>query len=313
MPGRKRVIVEVNMSNLSSKILKEAKIIRKKDKANKLTQIQNELAQKKGFPSFKALLQEEKQKETQKRLEFAKAGCSQSSEHTYPFINNNVEVFVRADGLRGLRALRSFEIGDEIFDDKILINLNLCDAPLAKREGMPWALTQHILVDHPKLVSYMETELKLRESYIPKLDTLDRQIIARIKLQTNLPEAYIIKLYNLVCIYNLRTEGMFHIPDIGILFQNQSCAIALGLCYANHSCSPNAERVTSGENFDFTSTGMYATRKIFEGDEVTWSYFGDCQSRSLKDRQKELLRDFGFHCRCKRCHQERYKIGQYKK
>jgi hypothetical protein len=233
-----------------------------------------------------------------------KTECCQSSEHTYPFINNDVEVFVRDDGLRGLRALRSFKIGDKIFDDKILVNIHLADFPLAELEGMSWALTKHILTDHPKLVIHMETELKLMGSCIPKLDGLDRQIIEQIKFLTSLPEADIIKLYHIICTYNLCTQGIFHIPAKGVQYQVKSCMIALGLCYANHSCSPNAKRISGAENLKFTSTGMYATGKIFEGDEITWSYFGDCQLRSLKDRQKELLRNFVFHCHCKRCNQE---------
>ncbi|PTP18322.1 hypothetical protein CWO07_25080 [Vibrio splendidus] len=295
------------MSNLSSKIRKEAKSLSKKDKSKKLTLLQNELAQQHGFSSFKALIQHEKQEETQRRLDFAKSGNSQSSEHVYPTMDD-VEVFIRDDGLRGLRALRTFDGGEIIFEDNTLVSVKLSDFPIAKKIGMPWVLTIYILLDRPEFISVMEDELKFRPSNIPKLDQIDKLMIEELKQKPDISEEKILKVYNLVCTYNLRTEAIISLP---VPWVNQACIIALGLSYANHSCDPNAERVTFSDRDDLFSTGMVAKRKISIGDEITWSYFGDCQHRGLKDRQKELKRDFGFDCRCYRCFQERFKLNKH--
>ncbi len=296
------------MSNLSSKIRKEAKNLSKKDKSRKLTQIQNHLAQIHGFKSFKALMQNEKHEETNRRLDFAKSGSSLSSDHEYPTIDD-VEVFIRDDGLRGLRALRTFADGEVIFRDKTLVSVKLSDFPIAEKVGMPWILTLNILLDKPEFVSVMEDELKFRPSNTPKLDQIDKLMIEELKLKPGIPEEKILKVYNLVCTYNLRTEAVYSFP---IPWSEQLCMIALGLSYANHSCDPNAERVTFSDEDDLFTTGMVAKRKVLKGDEITWSYFGDCQHRALKDRQKALKKDFGFDCRCHRCFQERFKLSKHK-
>ncbi|NOI15849.1 SET domain-containing protein [Vibrio hepatarius] len=296
------------MTKISIRLRKQAKAIRKTDSSKKLTQIQNELAVDNGYPSYKALLLQEKQDEISKRVEFATSSDLNDS-HIYPTIGEGLEVYVRKDGLRGIRALSAFDIGDVVIDDKILINLGAYAARDPNREGMPWSLTRHLIERHSDLIDYMENVLKLRDSFKPKLNALDKEIIKEIVCEHDVSEAYVIKVYYLVTTYNLKSVARTIIPSLGFIHDQEFCLISLALCYANHSCNPNTVREgTATEAGEISATFLVATRKINIGDEITWSYFGECQHRTLKDRQKSLKREFGFLCNCSRCFSEHRKI-----
>lgn len=296
------------MTKLSNKLKKEAKSIRKADSSRKLTHIQNELAVSHGYPSYKALLLQEKQDEISKRVEFA-TSSELDGTHIYPTIGEGIEVYVRKDGIRGVKALSTFNIGEVVFNDKILVSLGAYSARDPNGEGMPWSLTRHLIESRPELIEYMENVLKLRDSFKPKLDALDKEIIREIASEHCLSEAYVIKVYYLVTTYNLTTTYRTIIPSLGIVHDQKFCLISLALCYANHSCNPNTERKsTASESGEISETFLVATRKINIGDEITWSYFGECRHRKLKDRQKRLKREFGFLCHCSRCFSEHRKI-----
>jgi hypothetical protein len=68
----------------------------------------------------------------------------------------------------------------------------------------------------------------------------------------------------------------------------------------NHSCSPNIE-ISSHENNRIIAT---STRGIKKGEELTISYID--QSQTLKQRREELLKRYGFHCRCDKCRLEEF-------
>ncbi|KAK1415942.1 hypothetical protein QVD17_31730 [Tagetes erecta] len=61
----------------------------------------------------------------------------------------------------------------------------------------------------------------------------------------------------------------------------------------NHSCNPNAKRFHIGDHVI-----VHASRDIKEGEEITLSYFD--VFTPLKAR-KEMARNWGFDCHCKRC------------
>ncbi|CAI9297067.1 unnamed protein product [Lactuca saligna] len=63
--------------------------------------------------------------------------------------------------------------------------------------------------------------------------------------------------------------------------------------FINHSCNPNAKRFHIGDHVI-----VHASRDIKEGEEITLGYF-DVFS-PLKTR-KEMTKNWGFDCHCKRC------------
>lgn len=63
-----------------------------------------------------------------------------------------------------------------------------------------------------------------------------------------------------------------------------------------HSCNPNAVLVTSGR-----STIAVTIQPIKMGDEITISYMPEELEYSKKNRQKSLLKQYKFQCKCKRC------------
>ncbi|KAD2804111.1 hypothetical protein E3N88_37488 [Mikania micrantha] len=63
--------------------------------------------------------------------------------------------------------------------------------------------------------------------------------------------------------------------------------------FVNHSCNPNAKRFHIGDHVI-----VHASRDIKEGEEITLGYF-DVFS-PLKTR-KEMAKNWGFDCHCKRC------------
>lgn len=92
--------------------------------------------------------------------------------------------------------------------------------------------------------------------------------------------------------------------------------LGLGLFFwlhlANHSCMPNAFFSASAEHGEDGDIGagcgtaatmtLYALRPIEAGEEVCISYVdGRTLLQPLPARRSALLRQFGFHCRCKRC------------
>ncbi|CAE8722614.1 unnamed protein product, partial [Polarella glacialis] len=67
----------------------------------------------------------------------------------------------------------------------------------------------------------------------------------------------------------------------------------------NHSCSPNIEVVPAVYNSDVVGT---AQRDIAAGEEITMSYINEDKPRHT--RQRSLLKNYGFVCRCARCQAE---------
>jgi hypothetical protein len=306
VPGSERIIVGVIMSKTSKTICREAKSLRKQDQSKKLTTIQNELAISHGYKSYKDLLNQEKKQEKDKRIQFAKSGSQHAGDH-FAYANDKVEVFIRNDGLRGLRALVNFSKGDVILYESAFLWVSLSND--VHNEGLAWALTRNIVMKLPEAVHQMEKVGKFRESFCSKLDKLDKKVLTAISNSCGQPEGYVKKVYNLVCTYNVITLMEIYDPNSHSVMIAHRMTISKGLSYANHSCEPNSERikVDSIEMFKSMKDGLVAEKEISIGDEITWSYFDEYKSKPLKDRQKELKREYGFFCTCSLCNREKYK------
>lgn len=294
------------MSKISNAIRKKAKSLRKQNQSKKLTSIQNELAIADGFKSFKDLLRYESRLDRDKRIRFAKSDIPDAGDH-FAYVNNKVEVFIRSDGLRGVRALVNIDEGDEIFNEKAF--LWVIESHSIRGEGLAWTMTRNIVTKFPEIVQQMETIGRLRESFRPKLDEQDRGSLKSIASFCGTSESFVHKVYNLVCTYNVVNQLQLVDPVNKTFSYGCRMTISKGLAYANHSCEPNAELITffSMKEFNRMINGLVAVKKIGIGEEIAWSYFGDYSSRRLKDRQKRLKREFGFDCNCQRCLREKYK------
>ncbi|KAJ0816568.1 putative [histone H3]-lysine(4) N-trimethyltransferase chromatin remodeling SET family [Helianthus annuus] len=100
--------------------------------------------------------------------------------------------------------------------------------------------------------------------------------------------------------------GMLNILDVNSLVEEtfaskfsgkkgdyHGVGIWLLASFINHSCNPNAKRFHIGDHVI-----VHASRDIKEGEEITLGYF-DVFS-PLKTR-KEMAKNWGFDCHCKRC------------
>ena len=156
------------MSKLSNKIRNEAKLQKKNGTTNakKLTKIQDDLALESGFDSFSKLIAFEKKSQIDERIKFAKPGNQESDDH-FLLINDHVEVFVRKDGFRGLRALKNFNKKEIIFVEKPLISVS----KMGQTEvDLAWAATFHLVSKQQNLLNEMRSKYRYRESFQPVLE-----------------------------------------------------------------------------------------------------------------------------------------------
>lgn len=71
----------------------------------------------------------------------------------------------------------------------------------------------------------------------------------------------------------------------------------------NHSCRSNAE---SGVNDEREIREIKAVSKIKAGEEITINYDDmELSMKSFKSRQDYLFLNWGFHCQCDMCHEEK--------
>lgn len=99
----------------------------------------------------------------------------------------------------------------------------------------------------------------------------------------------------------------------GLGWRRVAAGPGLGLFFwlhlANHSCAPNAFFTASAppatQPDAVSSMTLCALRPIMPGEEVCISYVdGRTLLQPLPVRQRVLLRDFGFCCKCPRCRAE---------
>ncbi|GJT57911.1 anaphase-promoting complex/cyclosome 2 [Tanacetum coccineum] len=92
---------------------------------------------------------------------------------------------------------------------------------------------------------------------------------------------------------NSLVEEMFSSKFTGKNGDYHGVGIWVLASFINHSCNPNAKRYHIGDHVI-----VHASRDIKEGEEITLGYF-DVFS-PLKNR-KEMAKNWGFDCHCKRC------------
>mmetsp|Transcript_29478 Transcript_29478/g.62571 ORF Transcript_29478/g.62571 Transcript_29478/m.62571 type:complete len:228 (-) Transcript_29478:99-782(-) len=72
----------------------------------------------------------------------------------------------------------------------------------------------------------------------------------------------------------------------------------------NHSCDPNAVRVSSNESGD-NGVAVVARRGIDEGEEILFNYMdGADDGKPVEHRRKHLMQQYHFHCTCPLCMQQ---------
>lgn len=94
---------------------------------------------------------------------------------------------------------------------------------------------------------------------------------------------------DLVLLRALRTNAVA-LPDGGQALYSISCR-------ANHSCQPNAALHPGMDGV----MRLTALRTIHAGEEVNVSYIGEAELLRNTSRRQELLKRWGFECRCPRC------------
>jgi hypothetical protein len=73
-------------------------------------------------------------------------------------------------------------------------------------------------------------------------------------------------------------------------------------CSMNHSCRPNVTPIWCDRNDQPIEIHFIALESVKEGDELNFSYI----DASVVDyvTRREMLEDYGFECKCKRCLRE---------
>ncbi len=295
------------MSKLSEKIKKQAKSNHRKNSSIKLTEHQNRIAISHGYPSYKKLLNAEKASEIEARKTFALKGNSQSKIE-YPSVGKGIDVFVREDGLRGLRATRNFKASELIIIDELLIGYNITRSPLLE-QNKAWAMTGLFL--QPSGKGILETIIDryhLRDSHQPKLDKVDNYIIDLIREQMNQDPEYIKYIYSIVTTYH----ATFVCTNLANSV-SEFAYLSASMMYINHSCDANASiestvklDPTVRDGISVSNPRITALKDIQEGEEITWNYDQGFMDLNLNERRKKLKEIYGFDCKCSRCYKERF-------
>lgn len=89
----------------------------------------------------------------------------------------------------------------------------------------------------------------------------------------------------------IRTNGVDDAEDHANLYTHMS--------RMNHSCAPNAVRVSTG---DSGGVAVVARKQIDEGEEVMINYMdGADDGKPVEQRRKHLMQQYTFHCTCPLC------------
>ncbi|OBS92692.1 hypothetical protein A9261_21520 [Vibrio tasmaniensis] len=297
------------MSKLSTKIKKQAKSLRLHDKSLKLTDYQNQLAIENGYTSFKALLKIEKTFETETKKTFALKSNS-SSYFVYPSVGSGVEVFIRNDGLRGLRATRNFKVNETILVDELLIGYNISKIPLAEKSGTWGMVLPLLLPSSTGIIEHIIKRYNLRDSQRPKFNEYDKEIVDSLSKNLKHKPEYIRYIHAIVTTYHSTYIVLNPKKTISIFGY-----ISAAMMYMNHSCDANAEvqpsikaNPSATDLISISDPIIIATKDIKQGDEITWTYDDEYTGLPLKARQKQLKTRFDFDCTCKRCYKEKFLI-----
>ncbi|KZZ78849.1 hypothetical protein A3767_01330 [Oleiphilus sp. HI0133] len=289
---------------ISRQIKTEAKNLKKTSRqTEKLTRIQDELAVKYGYKNYKDLVNLEKNQERLNRFE--REGVV-PTRHSVPLfkLGNKLEVFLREDGQRGVRALKNFEPGDVLISEQPLFWTGIKPHQKDVRPG--WLLTEHIASNFLEGFKHLVRNYQLRDDlFEPRFDDEDRLCLSELSNQLKIDPMELRKTYNIVSTYHCLSHIIMLNEDTKQATIGERTSILLGLCFINHSCRPNAIRKTfeSLEEYKARREKLIALTSIKKGDEIGWSY-ADVVGKNVKARRKELQQLYGFRCFCKRCIEE---------
>ncbi|KHT38504.1 SET domain-containing protein [Vibrio sinaloensis] len=297
------------MPKLSSTIKKQAKLLRGQDKSLKLTEHQNNLAIKHGYKSFKALLKTEKESDVRDKITFA-LKSNNSSRFVYPSVGSGVAVFVRADGLRGLKATRDFKANETILIDDLLIGYNISQIGLAGKSGS-WAMTLLLLAEESRgIIDRIIEQYNLRNSARPNFNQHDKEILDLLSTNLGHDRDYVSYVHSIVATYHSVLTAINPRNTVSTFAYMSAATI-----FMNHSCDANAKVKATLKANPFTKDLIsishpliLATKNIKKGDEITWSYDDECTKLDLKARQKRLKARFNFDCKCEKCFKDNYNI-----
>lgn len=88
----------------------------------------------------------------------------------------------------------------------------------------------------------------------------------------------------------------------GNFLNNEGVALFSLQSACNHSCIPNAEPTYLHNN---SRLSLVALQDIQPGEEICISYLDDCNlERSRHSRQKELMENYLFLCKCSKCEEQ---------
>ena len=301
-------IVEVVMKlseEIKRKAVKLHKSRRREGLSSSLTQVQHELARKEGFQNFKHLKSQEIASETAARKADALNGTS-GDPNLLKTLNEDLGIFMMQNGHRGVKALRPFDKGERVLFEKPTYWFSLGQDTLGY--GLVWGLTGHIALNFPQALNEMLNS-GFRPFFKPKLKKNDQQVLKFIASKTKLSGAEVKLLYQMIATYNLNTPYFEVHPATRKAYAGERAVICDVFSFINHSCMPNTYRPQhqSMEHFvNQIEEELIATRRIEEGEEITWSYGGDLPNE-LKNRQKSLRKAYGFWCFCTRCNAEKSK------
>ena len=85
----------------------------------------------------------------------------------------------------------------------------------------------------------------------------------------------------------------------GSFLDNEGSGLFVTQSLCNHSCDPNSESRFPNNNFVLN---LVATRDIAKDEEILISYLDECRlERSRHSRQKALMENYLFVCKCTKC------------
>jgi len=187
---------------------------------------------------------------------------------------------------RGLVAARDIKMGEQILTDKAVISLD-CSCDCGNCDFTCCNLTPELTKRFVKQVD--------------KMSDSDRNAFNELKSST----AWYDKK---PCLReNVGQEDC--LEELNIFFFNtRSSNLFLSIALINHSCSPNTEMGDFGwDSNEVDICELRAIKDISRGQEITTFYQRKLSRDVLEtkaERQKTLIEDYGFQCRCEVCRGE---------
>ncbi len=201
---------------------------------------------------------------------------------------NSVKIAAWADQAQLISA-QAFAPGGVVIGEQPIAFVKI--EPEQDEQG-PWILLDSILRSPAVLKQVIDADLN-HTSW--ELGRADIDTVKQLSMRYKKKPKKIRQLYQQVAANNIRYKAS-SILGYGIWPM---------LSRSNHSCAPNT-RLVALKNEHLVEL-LLATRAIAPGEPICWNYFSDEAFTRLdwQERNRRLLHDFQFICRCTRCEFER--------